>query len=52
VTSLGSLVSIFVIGREEQKKKRLEKAKVQEEIKKGQPVEKLEKDKTSPSKGS
>lgn len=42
LTSLGSLVSIFVYGREEQKKERLEKAKIQEEIKKGQPIEKME----------
>ncbi|MGO9600875.1 MAG: hypothetical protein ACLP7Q_23080 [Isosphaeraceae bacterium] len=42
MTSLVSLVTIFVYGREEQKKERLEKAKIQEEIKRGQPIEKLE----------
>jgi uncharacterized membrane protein len=40
--SLGSLVSIFVYGREAQRKERLEKEEVRERIKKGEPIEKLE----------
>jgi uncharacterized membrane protein len=40
--SLGSLVSIFVYGREAQKKERLEKEELRERIKKEEPIEKLE----------
>lgn len=51
LTSLVSLVSLFVYGREEQKKERLEKAKVQEQIKRGDSIEKREGDDRSRVKG-
>ncbi len=40
--SLVSLVSVFVVGRDQQKKERIEKAAVQEMIKQGDPVEDIE----------
>jgi hypothetical protein len=42
LTSLGSLVSIFVIGREEQKSERIAKAKTRDQISRDEPIEKVE----------
>lgn len=42
MTSLVSLVSVFVYGREQQKKERGEKAVVKEKIKGGKTIEDLE----------
>jgi uncharacterized membrane protein len=41
--SLVSLVSVFVFGREQEKRERLEKENLREKIKRGAPIEKLEK---------
>jgi hypothetical protein len=50
LTSLGSLVSIFVYGREEQKKERLDKERLREQLRRGEPIEDLEKADRAPGK--
>lgn len=42
LTSLVSLVSVFVIGREEQRRERAEKAALRERIRRGDPIEEVE----------
>ena len=42
LTSLGSLVSIFVYGRDQQKRERIEKQAIREKIARGEPIDEIE----------